>query len=53
MHVSHETIYKSLFIQARGTLKKELTQHLRTNRLMRVNYLVFHVVVCLVNKKAK
>lgn len=35
MHVSHETIYKSLFIQARGTLKKELTQHLRTKRLMR------------------
>lgn len=35
MHVSHETIYKSLFIQARGVLKKELTQHLRTKRLMR------------------
>jgi IS30 family transposase len=35
MHISHETIYKSLFIQARGTLKKELTQHLRTRRLMR------------------
>lgn len=27
--VSHETIYRSLFIQARGALKKELTQHLR------------------------
>jgi IS30 family transposase len=35
MHLSHETIYKSLFIQSRGTLKKELTQHLRTKRLMR------------------
>jgi IS30 family transposase len=35
MHISHETIYKSLFIQARGALKKELTQHLRTRRLMR------------------
>jgi IS30 family transposase len=28
MHVSHETIYKSLFIQARGVLKKELVKHL-------------------------
>jgi len=35
MHISYETIYKSLFIQARGTLKKELTQYLRTRRLMR------------------
>jgi IS30 family transposase len=35
MHISHETIYKSLFVQARGTLKKELTRHLRTKRLMR------------------
>jgi IS30 family transposase len=35
MHLSHETIYKSLFIQARGNLKKELTQHLRSKRLMR------------------
>jgi IS30 family transposase len=35
MHLSHETIYKSLFIQARGTLKKELTHYLRTKRLMR------------------
>lgn len=30
--VSHETIYKSLFIQARGALKRELQQHLRTQR---------------------
>ena len=33
--VSHETIYKSLFIQARGALKKELLQHLRKTRAMR------------------
>ena len=33
--VSHETIYRSLFIQARGALKKELQQHLRTQRTMR------------------
>jgi IS30 family transposase len=35
MRVSHETIYRSLFIQARGVLKKELIQHLRSKRLMR------------------
>lgn len=35
MHVSHETIYKSLFIQARGVLKKELIGHLRSARRMR------------------
>jgi len=34
-HVSHETIYKTLFIQARGALKKELLQHLRRTRMMR------------------
>ena len=33
--VSHETIYRSLFIQARGALKKELLQHLRRTRGMR------------------
>ncbi len=33
--VSHETIYRSLFIQARGALKKELLQHLRRTRAMR------------------
>ncbi len=33
--VSHETIYKSLYIQARGALKKELLQHLRKTRAMR------------------
>jgi IS30 family transposase len=35
MNVSHETIYKSLFIQARGVLKKELLAHLRSRRIMR------------------
>jgi len=33
--VSHETIYRSLYIQARGALKKELLQHLRRTRTMR------------------
>ncbi|RJF85736.1 IS30 family transposase [Sphingomonas cavernae] len=33
--VSHETIYKSLFIQARGVLKKELIEHLRAKRTIR------------------
>ena len=33
--VSHETIYRSLFIQARGALKQELLQHLRSQRRMR------------------
>ena len=33
--VSHETIYRSLFIQARGALKKELLGHLRRQRTMR------------------
>ena len=33
--VSHETIYRSLFIQARGALKQELLQHLRRTRVMR------------------
>lgn len=35
MRVSHETIYRSLFIQARNVLKKELLKHLRRARLMR------------------
>ena len=35
MRVSHEAIYRSLFIQTRGVLKKELTAHLRTARQMR------------------
>lgn len=33
--VSHETIYKSLFVQTRGVLKKELTAYLRSPRSMR------------------
>ncbi|HJY08545.1 MAG TPA: IS30 family transposase, partial [Bryobacteraceae bacterium] len=33
--VSHETIYRTLFIQARGALKKELLEHLRRTRGMR------------------
>ena len=33
--VSHETIYRSLFVQARGVLKKELLQYLRTKRVIR------------------
>ena len=35
MRVSHETIYRSLFVQARAVLKKELMAHLRTARQMR------------------
>lgn len=33
--VSHETIYRSLFVQAKGALKHELTGYLRTGRVMR------------------
>ena len=35
LQVSHETIYRSLFIQARGALRKELVQYLRTKRIIR------------------
>ncbi len=35
MQVSHETIYRTLYIQARGALKKELLKHLRRTRAMR------------------
>lgn len=35
MQVSHETIYKTLFVQARGALKRELVTHLRTGRQRR------------------
>jgi IS30 family transposase len=35
MWVSHETIYRSLFVQARGALKKELLGHLRSRRRIR------------------
>jgi IS30 family transposase len=34
-HVSHETIYRSLFVQSRGVLKRELAQHLRHHRVRR------------------
>jgi transposase, IS30 family len=37
MRVSHETIYRSLFVQARGALRKELTACLRTGRTQRVS----------------
>lgn len=35
LHISHETIYRTLFVQARGALKKELQYHLRSGRVMR------------------
>jgi len=35
LYVSHETIYRTLFVQARGALKKELQYHLRSGRVMR------------------
>jgi len=37
MHVSHETIYRTLYVQARGALKKELVQHLRRSKGYRKN----------------
>jgi IS30 family transposase len=35
MRISHETIYRALYVQARGTLRRELTRHLRTRRQKR------------------
>ena len=35
MQVSHETIYRTLFVQSRGALRKELTAYLRTGRVIR------------------
>ncbi|HZI92415.1 MAG TPA: IS30 family transposase [Thermoleophilaceae bacterium] len=36
MQVSHETIYRSLYVQSRGALKRELTRHLRSHRHKRL-----------------
>jgi IS30 family transposase len=33
--VSHETIYRTLFVQSRGALRRELTRYLRTGRVIR------------------
>jgi IS30 family transposase len=38
MQVSRETIYKILFIQTKGVLKKSLTEHLRTKNIRSCNY---------------
>ena len=35
MQISHETIYVSLYVQGRGSLRAELTKHLRTRRTYR------------------
>jgi IS30 family transposase len=35
MQVSHESIYRTLFVQSRGALRRELTQYLRTGRVLR------------------
>src|SRR5215211_6094110 len=35
LRISHETIYRTLFVQARGALKRELLAHLRSRRMMR------------------
>ena len=35
MHVSHESIYRTLFLQSRGALRRELTAYLRTGRAIR------------------
>jgi IS30 family transposase len=35
MRVSHETIYRSLFVQTRGALRRDLTRYLRTGRTHR------------------
>lgn len=37
MRISHETIYKMIYVQARGALKKELCSHLRSRRKLRKN----------------
>ena len=35
MQVSHESIYRTLFVQSRGALRRELTAYLRTGRVIR------------------
>jgi IS30 family transposase len=35
MYISHETIYRALFVQTRGALQRELLAHLRSRRMMR------------------
>ncbi len=35
MHISHEALYKTLFIQSRGALEKELLRQLRTQQVVR------------------
>jgi IS30 family transposase len=35
MQVSHESIYRTLYVQSRGALRKELTRYLRTGRVIR------------------
>ena len=35
MQISHESIYRTLFVQSRGALRRELTQYLRTGRVLR------------------
>lgn len=35
MHVPHETIYRTVFVQSRGALRRELTRYLRTGRVIR------------------
>jgi len=42
LRVSHETIYRTLFVQARGALKKELIAHLRAVRRLRRPHGVAH-----------
>lgn len=37
LHVSHETIYRTLYVQARGALKQELVAHLRRHRVVRTS----------------
>ena len=42
LHVSHETIYRSLYVQSRGVLKQELMKHLRMRRAMRSGKTMTH-----------